>query len=163
MFTLLCWTIFVSFEATKLPCEFSGKKNSTWPCFRVIFPESDVGISTFHKHSITPNFRNWLFMLLPPRTPFRSLRETPTHSEKHTATSRRTQPLRHQQQITNSEPWMPFQQRLVCLWILRREKADYQKAALSELSSPALGIVKCAVNGARLGAWDLANARIGWL
>lgn len=162
MFALLCWTIFVSLEGAKLPLEFSGKKkNSTWPCFQVIFPESDIGISTFHKHSIIHSFRNWLSMLHPHPTPsqFRHLlaaRNTRQHRAEHSRSGVSGKSQTVNRKCLSNKDW--------CVCVSSEGKGlIIRRQALSELSSPALGIVKCAVNGARLGARDLANARRGWL
>lgn len=103
MFALFCWTIFVSCEGAKLPLEFSGKKKKF---YLTLFSSHFSWVRHWDFHISQTQYYSQLQKLIihaaPPPHPLPV--PTPTRSEKHTATSRRTQPLRRQRQITNSEP-----------------------------------------------------------
>lgn len=76
------------FPGHNLP-SFQARKRGKIPTLtflKVIFPESEAGISKFHELSVIPGGENRLSTLHPSAL-WCSLRETPTHSEKQDASA----------------------------------------------------------------------------
>lgn len=108
-------TIFASFQSTSYWVSKQKKKKrkkiSPWPCLKVIFPESEAGISKFHELSVIPGGGNRLSTLHLPL-----LCDAP--SERRLLTARNVTPARMHtvsSETTNRGMQMPLKRRSVNL------------------------------------------------
>lgn len=147
-------TIFARFQSTSYWVSKQKikkrKKISPWPCLKLIFPESEAGISKFHELSVIPGGGNRLSTLHLPL-----LCDAP--SERRLLTARNMTPARMHtvsSETTNRGMQMPLKRRSVNL---PKCKTLPQKRLLRLCRT-----VTCAANGARLRLWYVGHTHKHW-